>query len=138
MQNVSVMTRLISMPINFEFSSDIDTARIDFPRRDLVTNWSKRKKIMMGITIAITWSILKFAPATSPKLHLSSRRGAIFPRAPVSMLKPSRSAIDTPIAEIKDASLLAPRARRRRYATSSTKMARSAQTTIEPINEIAR
>ena len=32
---------------------------------------------LIGHRDAITWSILKLAPANSPKLHLSSRRGAI-------------------------------------------------------------
>ena len=47
---------------------------------------------------------------------------------------PSRSAIDTPIAEISEASRLAPRARNLRYATNSTSMATIAQAIIAPIN----
>ena len=40
--------------------------------------------------------------------------------------------IDTPIAEIRDARRFAPRARNRRYATSSTSTASTAHAIIEP------
>ena len=119
------------IPINFEFSSDIETARIDFPRRVLDTKRSSITKTIIGMIIARTVSIRISAPPTVPKLHFSRTRGAAKGRESVIIRTPSKRNIDTPIAEIREASLFAPRARSLRYATTSTSMATTAQTTME-------
>ena len=86
----------------------------------------------MGATIANIVSILKLAPAISPNVHFSSRRGAVCGLDSVNIRMDSIRKIETPIAEIRDANRLAPRDRRRRYATNSTSTPKSAQAIIEP------
>ena len=119
-RKVTEITRLRFTPISFAFSSDIETARIAIPIRVLFTKRSSKINIMTAATRTMTVSMRKFAPAISPKLVFSRRRGFDCGLASVRMLAASDSAIDIPIAEIKLASLLLPRARNLRYARSST------------------